>query len=426
MKGRIQNTRVCLILFLVPFFLLLLSSSLYSEVLSSLALQTRALAQNPRIKAMEQEVEMMRYRVPQSGALDDPRLKIGLNNIPSDRFSFKDEDMTTKEIGISQMIPLWGKLSSRERIAQIEYDKSLERVRGERVSMLHMLRTNIYEIQRIEATTAILNEIKERLKLLIDGQIAANKAGTGSLDNVIKANIEYTMIDEEVIDLKQMEREAKQEIGYLVGGDFELKIDAVTAPAAQELDIEKIRQSIHDANPDLKIARLDREMADEEILLKQKENYPDVEIGLSYMQRDSGPNGPRSDMVSAMASINLPIWSKKKNDPMVMEMQKKSEAAANIILDKTNELDSRAEILISQINKWHDLFMLYQGRVIPQASLALETNMAQYKTGKIEFMSVIDTIRQLLTYNKELVTMSSEYHKANSELNALLGLEIMP
>jgi outer membrane protein, heavy metal efflux system len=426
MKGRIQNFNVCLILFLVPFFLFQHSSILYSEPLSSPELQTKALAQNPRIKAMEQEVEMMEYRVSQSSALDDPRLKIGLNNIPSDRFSFKDEDMTTKEIGISQMIPLWGKLSSRERITQIEYDKSVERVRGERINLLHMLRTYIYEIQRIEATTAILNEIKDRLKLLIEGEIAANKAGTGSLDNVIKANIEYTMIDEEVIDLIQMEREARQKIGYLVGGDYELKTDAFTAPTALEINTERIRKSIHDANPDLKIARLDREMADEEIILKQKEYYPDVEIGLSYMQRDAGPDGPRSDMVSAMASINLPIWSKKKNDPMVMEMQKKSASAANIIIDKTNELDSRAEILISQIKKWHDLYMLYQERVIPQAALSIETNMAQYKTGEVEFMSVIDTIRQLLAYKKELITMTTEYHKAHSELNALLGLETMP
>jgi cobalt-zinc-cadmium efflux system outer membrane protein len=426
MKGRIKYFDVCLILFLVPFFLLLFSSTLFSEPLSSPALQTKALAQNPRIKAMEQEVEMMQNRIPQSGALDDPRLKIGLNNIPSDRFSFKDEDMTTKEIGISQMIPLWGKLSSRERIAQIEYDKSIERLQSERINVLHMLRINIYDLQRIQATMSILNEIKDRLKLLIDSQIAANKSGVGSLDNVIKANIEYTMIDEEVIDLIQKEREARQEIGYLVGGDYELKIDAATAPVAPELNTERIRQSIHDANPDLKILRLDREMADEEILLKQKEYYPDVEIGLSYMQRDSGPQGPRSDMISAMASINLPIWHKKKNDPMVMEMQKKSASAANIILDKTNELDSKAEILISQIKKWHDLYMLYQERIIPQASLAIETNMAQYKTGEVEFMSVIDTIRQLLRYKKELITLSSEYHKAHSELNALLGLEITP
>jgi outer membrane protein, heavy metal efflux system len=368
----------------------------------------------------------MKSRIPQATALDDPKLKLALNNLPTDNFSFKDEDMTSKEIGISQMIPLWGKLSSRERVAMGEYKKAVERLRSERIKVLHMLRTRLYELQRIRATMRILDEIKDRLKLLIDSQVAANKAGIGSLDNVIKTNIEYTMIDEEVIGLIQKEREARQEIGYLVDGDFELRLDEFSEPNAPELSPEDIKISIRASNPELEIARLDREIADEEILLRKKAYYPDVDIGLSYMQRDDGPEAPRSDMVTGMATINVPFWFWKKNLPMVAEMQKKSESASALYKDKSNELDSKAETLISQMNKWRALCSLYREQIIPQFGLALETTLAQYKTGRVELMPVIDTIRQLLRYKKELIAVTSEYHSAYSELNTLLGLEIVP
>ena len=72
-------------------------------------LQRTALSANPRIKAMEAEAQMMKKRIPQSTALEDPKLKLGINNLSVTSPSFTKEDMTSKEIGISQMIPL-GKL----------------------------------------------------------------------------------------------------------------------------------------------------------------------------------------------------------------------------------------------------------------------------------------------------------------------------
>lgn len=412
------------------FFLTLafstLSVTLHSEPLRFADLQRLAIEHNPAIRAMEQEVLMMKSRIPQAGSLDDPRLKLGVNNLPSDSFSFKDEDMTSKEIGVSQMIPLWGKLSSKERIAEGEYNKAVERLRRERIEVLNMLRTSIYELQGIRSTIQVLNEIKDRLKLVIDSEIAANKAGMGSLSNVIKANVEYTMIDEEVIALTQKKEEARQNIIYLVGEEVELGFDELPEPDFRDLQPKSIKGEVYADNPDLKIARLDREIANEEISLKTKEYYPDVEFGISYMQRDAGPEGKRSDMINGMATINVPFWFWKKNVHMVNEMQKKSEAAGNFLINKSNELNSKAETLVYQTTKWRDLYRLYHDRLIPQVTVALETNLAQYKTGAVEFMPVIDTIRQLLQYKKDLIMVTAEYYKSYSELSAIQGMEIVP
>jgi hypothetical protein len=106
-------------------------------------------------------------------------------------------------------------------------------------------------------------------------------------------------------------------------------------------------------------------------------------------------------------------------------MKKKNEAAKNFYQDRLNDMNARAEILASQLVKWSDLYRLYHDRLIPQAELALETNLARYRTSSVEFMPVVDNVRLLLKYKKELLMAAKEYHASYSELNALMGVEVL-
>jgi outer membrane protein TolC len=59
-----------------------------------------ALENNPEILAAKKRGEVFREKVPQSWALEDPMLGLGVVNLPTN-LSFRDEDMTMKEISIS-------------------------------------------------------------------------------------------------------------------------------------------------------------------------------------------------------------------------------------------------------------------------------------------------------------------------------------
>jgi hypothetical protein len=122
---------------------LLIQAAAYGRTGQLVELQRIALSGNPRIKAMEAEAQMMKKRIPQSTALEDPKLKLGINNLPVKSPSFTKEDMTSKEIGVSQMIPL-GRLPYQNKIAHREYEKALVKLKAEKVETLHMLRMNYY------------------------------------------------------------------------------------------------------------------------------------------------------------------------------------------------------------------------------------------------------------------------------------------
>jgi cobalt-zinc-cadmium efflux system outer membrane protein len=450
---------------LIIITVMLFSDALYGESMTIVELQRAALASNPRLMAMDAEAQMMKKRIPQSLALEDPKLKLGVNNLSAKTLSYPRQYISSRdidpsqvvigkgytemipavEIGVSQMIPL-GKLGFRKKVAKKEHERSTVKFRAEKVEILHMLRMNYYDLMYARASMKILDDIKKQIKLIIDSEIAATKSGMGSLANVVKAKIEYNMVDEEVINLRQKRKELEQNINYLLGKKVEITEEALPAPAFKEVEVEAVRNEILTSNPQLKILSLDAEISRSEISLKKSEYAPDLDVGFSYMRQWDGAKGKmnevmlgmggatpvyktermrQDDMVSFMVTLNIPFWFWNKNIPMVDEMKKKNEAAKSLYQDRLNEMNARAEILAGQLVKWSDLYRLYHDRLIPQSELAFETTLARYRTGSGEFMPVVDTVRMLLRYKKDLIMSVKEYYASYSELNALMGVEVL-
>ncbi len=405
--------------------LLVTQSAVYSEINPIVELQNITISENQRIKAMEAESEMIKKRIPQSNAIDDPKLKLGFNNVPLSTFSFTSEDMTSKEFGLTQMIPL-GKLGYKESIAVKEYSKSRIKIKSEKVMTSHQVRMNIYELVYLRSSIKILDEIKQQINLVIDSEVAAAKSGMGSISNVIKSKIESNMIDEEIINLKQKQKETELKINYFIGRKVDVNIYELPEPDFRELSVDAVHKEILNSNPELRMILIDTEISRMEISQKQMEYIPNMELGLSYMQRDSTPVMKRDDMLSGMVTFSIPVWFWKKNMPMIEESKKKFASQKNLYQDKLNDINARTEIQLSQLSRWRDLFRLYQDKLIPQTKLALETNLARYRSSAVEIMPVIDNVRMLLRYKKELVMAVKEYYISFSELNALMGVEVVP
>ncbi|OPZ35496.1 MAG: Outer membrane efflux protein [Spirochaetes bacterium ADurb.BinA120] len=386
-------------------------------------LESFALSNNPRLKAMRYEAAMAHKRIGPAAALDDPRVRLGANSLPAADPNFRDSDMTSKEIGVSQMVPLGGKLSARENIAEIEYRQARERLRGERLALIEALRSSAYELAYVRGSILILNDIRAQIRLIIDGEVAASKSGTGSLTGVIKANLEYSMMDEELIALAQRETELRERIRYLAGGDVEAATEGLLSPTFVRPPGDGLEAEILESNPELTIMRLGHGRAAGVESLRRSELVPDVEFGLSYMQRDSGPMGRRDDMVSAMASFNLPLFYSSKNSPMIDEAKLGRDSAASLYDDRRNDILARARTLVDSLVRREALYRLYTDRIIPQSSLALEAALARYRTGSVEFMPVIDTLRMLLRYRREALGALKEYHTAIASIEALSGKE---
>src|SRR4030065_1422526 len=56
-----------------------------------------ALADNPSLDSMRERIRMKENAAIKAGALDDPKLQMGISNVPIRSWDFREEDMTGQE-----------------------------------------------------------------------------------------------------------------------------------------------------------------------------------------------------------------------------------------------------------------------------------------------------------------------------------------
>ena len=396
-----------------------------AEALTLVELQELALKENPRLRAMTEEAEMFRLRAAPLSVPEDPKLKLGLNNLMIDDPSLSGDPMTSLEVGVSQMLTLWGKLGLREKIALGRHGLALEALRRERIETLHRVRESYYELEYLTSSRKILGDIRKRIRLVMDGEVAASKTGRGSVSGVLKIGVEYSMVDGELIDLEQALREKTKSLHYLAGKEFDVDAVKGESPLPVEPSPDVVKSLIRTRNPELASAAILVSTAEDELKLKKREYYPDVELGVSYMYRKDGEDMRRSDMISGMAIFSIPAWFSKRNIPLIKEMERAKAASQALERDKINELEARAGVLLGRLKQSRERLELFKNSILPQAELGLETALARYGTGSVEFMPLIDGVRVLLRYRKEVLAAEKDYRITYSELQALMGTEVL-
>ena len=67
------------------------------------------------------------------------------------------------------------------------------------------------------------------------------------------------------------------------------------------------------------------------------------------------------------------------------------------------------------------LMELYSKRIVPQSQFALESSMASYETGAVDFLTVLSNFNTILEYEMRYYEQQAEYLKALSSLEELVA-----
>ena len=104
-KNTISNRIISITLLLATVFI---SSNSYANQFPVPAgleqLISEGQATNQELAAIQDTVAALESQAPAVGAWEDPRIGIGISNLPTDSFSFNQEPMTQKQIG---SLPTW-------------------------------------------------------------------------------------------------------------------------------------------------------------------------------------------------------------------------------------------------------------------------------------------------------------------------------
>ena len=388
------------------------------------ALIAEALENNPEIQAALQEREAARHRISPAGALDDPILEAGVINAPLASSPFNREDMTMKMIGLSQRLPFPGRRGLRQDVAAKDaeavgygYQETVNRiVRG--------IKTAYFDL----GLTLEITKLVEKNKLILERflRIAEGRyeVGQGSQADVLKAQTQVSRMVDELLRLARERPTIEAELIRTLGRNANIAAPIPASPQLSEeiLNLESLRETALTQRPQLLALQSLIARNEKAAELARKNYYPDLDVRMSYGQRDNMLDGARrSDMVTMTMAINLPVWRENKLAPRLAEALALRDQAQNLYQAQRNEITANLRQQVATVEQSFKSAELYQTAILPQARLTVESALAAYRVNRVDFLTLLDSQMTVFNYEISLVTAMASHNKALAEIDLLTG-----
>jgi len=381
-----------------------------------------ALRNNPEILAAKKKLEVFREKIPQAFALEDPMLGLGVASLPTN-FSFRDEDMTAKEISVSQKFPFPGKRPLMREMAEKEAEAVSNEIQGKINQIMKDVKAAFYDLSHIYRTTEVTQRNKNILQNFVKIAETRYAVGEGIQQDVLKAHIEVSKMVDELIMLEQKKRALEAKLNALLNRPSETEVGIPEEVIFRKFPFtnEELQKMALEANPQLRGMKKMIESKEKAYALAKREYYPDFNFRFAYGQRDNGPEMKRRDMYTGMMEINIPIFYKSKQDRKVVEVKADIQALEAQVQAMKNEIFFMITDMGSMIHRGERQLDLYKTGIIPQASLQISSAMSAYRVGKADFMTLLDGQMTLYKYELQYHQALTEYEKTVASLEAVIG-----
>ncbi|MBI5238820.1 MAG: TolC family protein [Deltaproteobacteria bacterium] len=377
-----------------------------------------ALENNPELKALRDAAKAGMERAKAEGYLDDPVLRVMLEEIPKDKpFGITPGNAMATRYSISQMLPYPGKLGLKQGIALKEALLINARVSALELEKVFMAKEAYYDYVYSSLSIHIMNEIREVLSYM--GKIAESKyaAGTATQQDVIKLNLEASMASSEIISLTTERSIAEARLKAVMYRPLDEALpepEAIQSKAGELKADEDLKRPV-DALPDIQMALLEAEAAALSKELAEKNYYPDFMIGAGPVQKDGEVTG-----FDVMFQMNIPVWfGKYRMLDNASAAGLSSQRLRLASVRNTKALEIKEAVL--QLRAALETQTLYDTTLVKQASLSFESALKNYQSGKGDLLMLLDTERELKKIRLAALNAAADYWKKAAALEKAAG-----
>ena len=382
-----------------------------------------ALAANPELKASAARWQMFTAKARAAGTLDDPMLMLGIDSgLVREPFNLDRDMQTSKVIGISQMVPFFGKRALLREAANHEAEATRWEVEERKLELTAMVRETWYQLYALDRALLALERSIANLDDLV--RFVETMYGVGQVRqaDVLRTQVERSKMEEMRLTLKQQRRSLEAGLNTLLSRPTSTPVPSVEGVelTAVSLEIVELERQADENRPLLRAlaSRIDKSKA--ERALADKEFYPDFTLSFEYMQKDSIMEDPGYDMYNASVSFNLPLQRERRH-AMVAESEASQRMAGEELNMTRNQIRQTIAELLAQIERDRQMASLYRDGILPQAAAAVESALSSYRAGKGEFMQVLDSRMTFLNVERDYYKAVAEHQMELARLEATVG-----
>jgi len=411
----------------------LLSSNVYAQIIPIDTLQqaeTIALEKDSILKGLEFKQQSNLHQSSAANYWNDPKLKFGLSNLPTDTFNFDQEAMTQLKVGISQQFPLGDSLQIRAKQFDLKAAEQTNRFQLRIRNIRKQVRERWSKILLEKHSLLILDENKQLInefRELIESNYAS---GNSSQQNIFQTELKLSLLDDKIDDTQMRLNIALDNLQRWIGQNSssitfnkslkQLLSDSILAKPATTVKKQKTQLLNH---PDLLIIKQKIAQIEQQIKLKQQDLKPQWGMEMSYGKRfGDNPNGSsRSDFVSALVNVKYPLWGKQKQQQKISASQSQLSALKMQYNDKDIELNNQLDKIQHRLTILNKRRINYQDNIEYKSLQNTDASLNAYQNGVGNFKDLLKARETQLNISLSRIKLDYQLAMQKIQLLYLMG-----
>ena len=373
----------------------------------------------PQIAARRHSVAAVRSARTAAGQLPDPKLVLGVENVPvsgSMAYSLDSDFMTMQKVGVMQDVPNGDKRAAIERRAEADIARTEAELRIERLTVRREAALAWLALYYLQQKRALLDDLQRENRLFGDAVRAQLAAGRGSAADTVMPRQEAAMLadrrDEQERDLGKARANLFRWVG--VAASEPLAGD----PPRMELPADHLRHQVSQ-HPELAVFVPAQDAARAELALSQADKKPGWAVEFDYQKRGAA----FGDMVSLQFTFDLPLFAKSRQDPQIaakaLDLERIGAEREAMLRQHAQELEdllTERDTLARQIHR-------LDAEWLPLALERVELSLAGYRSGREPLLGTLDARKGHLETRMKRIDLESQRTAVDARLHYLNGEE---
>lgn len=378
---------------------------------------------NREVRAAEKAYQTAKEKVKVSGVLPDPMLEnsFGINTLETRNGPIENQIM------LGQKFPLWGKLRRERNIEKIRADISRLNLDNTKVKISFKLRKQLADYFKLSESLEILEQYKVELESFQNVTRSQYANGMGLTQNpIIKLQIEAELVESKINEVQSSLEKNINDLQILFDGKFsqdltgdEFQMDIVSKPDQYWIDLA------NEYNPFFAISQAKVAVASDQYKLAKLKNYPDLTAGLTYSiigPTDlGGAVSAGADGLGVKVGINVPLWF-RKNRARVKSASFNIQQQEELLSDVWNKIEFDILSILKELNEIQDTYKIYDESLVDESEQMLYSAYSAYKTGKISFLDLLDSVRLGVKVRLEFASVKAKQNILVAKLYQTTGI----
>lgn len=374
--------------------------------------------QSPALQAQAANTEAARQAAIPAGELPDPRLSLGIRNLPIEgdpAWSMDAEGMTMQTVGLMQDVPNRAKRRARTEAADAGIELALTQEQLSRLEVRRQAAEAWIAARSVDEKLDLFKALYDENRLFGRAVQARIAGGAGGAADSVLPKQEAALLAEQEDQLQRNRQVARAALRRWIGEAAE---QPLTGQLPSWSDEAAYYQNHLQHHPSLTAYGPMARQAEARLQEAVADKRPDWAWGVEYGRREA-----YGDMVSFNVSFDLPVFASSRQSPRIAAQRAR---LSQVEAEREAALRMHNEALatdLAELERLQRTLTRLDSTLVPLAEEKVRLAMADYRGGRGSLTTVVESREALLDTRLRRIDVARDRALANARLHFAFGAE---